>query len=96
MAPADNADTPDFISVPANVCAPIVAPAVVEAVAPAIRIPAIGASKNAGIFAIFKICTTSYCNAEALMIPAIVPVPINSTDTPTTLPSPNSVPDHFP
>lgn len=44
MAPADNADTPDFISVPANVCAPIVAPAVVEAVAPAIRIPAIGAT----------------------------------------------------
>ena len=33
----------------------------------------------------------STCNAEALMIPAIVPVPIKRIDTPITLLSPNSV-----
>ena len=50
MAAAEIAGTPSASSVGANVCAATVAPAVVEAVAPAIRIPASGARTNAGIF----------------------------------------------
>ena len=68
----------------------MVAPAVVDAVAPAIRIPAIGARINAGIFIISNREITSYCKADALMIPAIVPVPIRRIDTPATLLRPNS------
>ena len=69
----------------------MVEPAVVEAVAPAIRIPDKGASTKAGIFIASNKLMTSYCKAEALMIPAIVPVPINSTETPITLLKPNSI-----
>ena len=91
MAPALRAGTPLAIRVPAKVWEAMVAPAVVEAVAPAIRIPARGASTKAGMFRASSRSIMSYCRAEALMTPAMVPVPISRMDTPTTLDRPNSV-----
>lgn len=90
MAPADNAGTPSESSTDENVCAATVAPAVVEAVAPAIRIPAMGARRNAGMLKKFRADTTSACSEDALIIPAIVPVPRRRMETPVTLERPNS------
>ena len=80
MAAAASPVTPFARSVGANVCAATVAPAVVDAVAAAIRIPDSGASTNAGMFIASRMLVTSYCRADALMIPAIVPVPIRDAD----------------
>ena len=85
IAPEDNAGTPAAVNVDENVCAAIVEPAVVDAVAPAIKIPESGARMNAGMFIAVNALIMSYCKLEALMIPAIVPVPINKMDTPITL-----------
>ena len=50
MAAAARPDTPPEIRVGAKVCAATVAPAVVEAVAAAIRMPERGARTKAGMF----------------------------------------------
>ena len=84
---------PALIRVSANVCDAIVAPDVVDAVAAAISIPDTGANTNVGIFNISRRLIISYCNADAFMIPASVPVPIRRIDTPTTLLKPYSVID---
>ena len=75
----------------AKVWAATVAPAVVEAVAAAMRIPERGASTKAGMFMASSTVVTSYCRADALIMPAIVPVPISRMETPMTLLRPNSV-----
>ena len=86
-----SAGTPLAIKVSANVCEAMVAPEVVDAVAAAIRIPDTGANTNVGRFINSSKFIISYCNANDFMIPAIVPVPIRSIDTPTTLLNPNSI-----
>ena len=69
----------------------MVEPAVVEAVAAPIKIPESGAKTKAGMFIASRRAIISTCSAEALIIPAMVPVPIKRIDTPITLLRPNSV-----
>ncbi|ETJ44631.1 hypothetical protein Q604_UNBC01371G0001, partial [human gut metagenome] len=58
------------------------APDVVEAVAPAINIPEIGASAKLGRPNVFIPEIITSFNAEFEIIPASVPVPINNMATP--------------
>ena len=60
IAAAASAETPFARSVGAKVCAATVAPAVVEAVAAAMRIPARGARTKAGMFIASRMFVTSY------------------------------------
>ena len=90
MAPAERAEIPTPVSTPAKVCDATVEPAVVEAVAAAIKIPETGASRNVGRFIIWSQPSTSEGREEALIMPAMAPVPNNRMETPITLFNPNS------
>ena len=89
IAAAERAGMPAPSRVEANVWEAMVVPAVVEAVAPAIRMPAMGASTKAGIFIASSRLITLACREDAWMTPDRVPVPINRTATPMTLLRPN-------
>ncbi len=90
IAAEASAGTPAETSVPEKVCEAIVAPAVVEAVAPAIKKPETGASAIVGRCRAPSNAIISWLSPESLTMPAMVPVPIRRMETPITFERPNS------
>ena len=90
MAPALNGFTPDSINELAKVFEAMVDPAVVDAVAAAIRIPENGARIKAGRLRLSISPNISVCRLEFWMIPDRVPVPISRAHTPITLLKPKA------
>ena len=80
--------TSALIKVLAKVFDAIVAPAVVEAVAAAIKIPDNGAKINGLRFKVSIKLIISVCKCEFDIIPESVPVPISRAQTPITFEKP--------
>ena len=80
IAPPASGETACVIAEP-NVDEAIAAPADEEAVAPAMIMPDIGASRNAGILTAVRIPVISVWSWDVLMIPEMVPVPISKIAT---------------
>ena len=74
VAAAAKGETPAAHSAPENVCEAIVAPAVVEAVAAAIKTPETGARAAIGNFSVSSSEIMSAVSPEAFTMPATVPV----------------------